>query len=152
MSADSATAERYALSFDLVSGKELWRKSFPSQEHKLHARSSYASCTPCANERAVYFAWATPESLTVKAFTHDGDELWGKDFGRYVSAHGFGGSPILVDDKVILANSQDAEELPAAFSLAIALFLPSMPRVAKRSGKRLASRFGPVMVRRASRW
>ncbi len=38
--------------------------------------------------------------------------MWSKDFGRYVSAHGFGGSPILVDDKVILANSQDAEELP----------------------------------------
>jgi outer membrane protein assembly factor BamB len=33
--------------------------------------------------------------------------------GRYVSQHGFGTSPIIVDKKLILINSQDAEELPA---------------------------------------
>lgn len=113
MSADATTAERFVIALESTSGKELWRKTYASQFHKVHARSSFASCTPCANEDAVYFAWASPENLTVKAFTHSGDELWTKDFGRYISAHGFAGSPILVDDKLILANSQDAEELPA---------------------------------------
>ncbi len=112
MSADATTAERYALAFDLASGKELWRKTFTSQFHKVHARSSFASCTPCARADSVFFVWASPENLTVKAFSHTGDEMWTKDFGRYVSAHGFAGSPVLVDDKLILANSQDAEELP----------------------------------------
>ena len=79
----------------------------------MHAKSSYASSTPCANANSVFFAWASPESLTVKAFSHDGVEQWSKDFGRYISAHGFGGSPIVVDDKLILSNNQDAEELPA---------------------------------------
>lgn len=108
----AAESQRYALAYDLVSGKELWRKPFATQSHKVHAKSSYASCTPCANSSAVFFAWASPENLTVKAFSHAGDELWTKDFGRYISAHGFGGSPILVDDKLILSNNQDAEELP----------------------------------------
>jgi outer membrane protein assembly factor BamB len=110
----SAAAEnqRYALAYDLVSGKELWRKSFATPSHKVHAKSSYASCTPCANSNAVFYAWASPENLTVKAFSHEGDELWTKDFGRYISAHGFGGSPVLVDDMLILSNNQDAEELP----------------------------------------
>ena len=111
MSAE-AESQRYALAYNLGSGKELWRKSFATPEHRVHAKSSYASCTPCANASAVFFAWASPENLTVKAFSHAGDELWAKDFGRYISAHGFGGSPILVDDKLILSNSQDAEELP----------------------------------------
>ena len=111
MSAE-AESQRYALAYDLVSGKELWRKPFATQAHKVHAKSSYASCTPCANSSAVFFAWASPENLTVKAFSHAGDELWTKNFGRYISAHGFGGSPILVDDKLILSNNQDAEELP----------------------------------------
>jgi len=111
MSAE-AESKRYALAYDLVSGKELWRKSFATQEHKVHAKSSYASCTPCANSKSVFFAWASPENLTVKAFSHDGDEQWTKNFGRYISAHGFAGSPILVDDKLILSNNQDAEELP----------------------------------------
>lgn len=104
--------QRYALAYDLASGKELWRKSFKTPEHDVHAKSSYASCTPCANSSSVFFAWATPENLTVKAFSHEGDVLWSKDFGRYISAHGFGGSPILVDDKLILSNNQDAQELP----------------------------------------
>ena len=108
----AAESQRYALAYDLVSGKELWRKPFATQAHKVHAKSSYASCTPCANSSAVFFAWASPENLTVKAFSHAGDELWTKNFGRYISAHGFGGSPILVDDKLILSNNQDAEELP----------------------------------------
>ena len=107
-----AGSQRFGLAYDLVSGKEIWRKSFSTNEHKVHAKSSYASCTPCANSNSVFFAWASPENLTVRAFSHEGDELWTKDFGRYISAHGFGGSPILVDDKLILSNNQDSEELP----------------------------------------
>ena len=112
----AAESRRHALAYDLVSGKELWRKTFATQEHKVHAKSSYASCTPCANASAVFFAWASPQNLTVKAFSHAGDELWTNEFGRYISAHGFGGSPILVDDKLILSNNQDAEELPPGVS------------------------------------
>jgi outer membrane protein assembly factor BamB len=112
MSADPTSAERYALAYSLTTGKELWRKPFASKEHKLHTRSSYASCTPCASSDSVYFAWATPDSLIVKSLSHAGQEQWTKELGRYISAHGFGASPILVDDKLILPNSQDAEELP----------------------------------------
>ncbi len=111
MSAEGES-QRHALAYDLVLGKELWRNSFVTAKHNVHAKSSYASCTPCANSNSVFFAWASPENLTVKAFSHEGVELWTKDFGRYISAHGFAGSPILVDDKLILSNNQDAEELP----------------------------------------
>lgn len=112
MSAE-AEGQRHALAYDVVSGKELWRKSYATAKHNIHAKSSYASCTPCANADSVFFAWASPENLTVKAFSLDGEEQWTKNFGRYISAHGFAGSPILVDDKLILSNNQDAEELPA---------------------------------------
>ncbi len=46
------------------------------------------------------------------AFDHGGVELWRRDFGRYVSQHGFGTSPICIGELVILLNSQDALELP----------------------------------------
>lgn len=111
MSAE-AESKRHALAYDLATGKELWRKSFATAKHGVHSKSSYASSTPCANANSVFFAWASPENLTVKAFSHDGVEQWTKDFGRYISSHGFGGSPIVVDDKLILSNNQDAEELP----------------------------------------
>lgn len=113
LSGHAESAERYVLAFDLVTGKELWRKSFPSEVHSLHVKSSYGSCTPCSDENAVYVAWGTPAGLIVKAFSHDGVELWSQDFGRHISRHGFGGSPMRVGNLLILLDSQDARELPA---------------------------------------
>ncbi len=113
MSADANSAERYVLAYDLKTGQELWREAFASQPHHLHARSSYASCTPCANDKAVFVAWATPENATLKAFdVTNGAELWTKNLGSYISQHGFGASPVLFGDKLILFNSQQAQELP----------------------------------------
>ncbi|MGN6543970.1 MAG: outer membrane protein assembly factor BamB family protein, partial [Aureliella sp.] len=112
MSADPKSAERYVLSFDLTSGKERWRKNYTSTTHPLHTRSSYASSTPCADEHAVYATWAAPSGLIVKAFSHDGEEIWTRDLGRYVSQHGFGGSPMLWNGLVIVLDSQDAFDLP----------------------------------------
>ncbi len=112
MSADANSAERYIMAFDIKSGRELWRKSYASEPHHLHNRSSYASCTPCVNSDAVFFTWATPESVTLMALTHDGEVIWTNNLGRYVSQHGYGASPALFGDKLVLFNSQAAEQLP----------------------------------------
>lgn len=112
MSAHPDTAERYLLGIDLATGKTVWKKSEPSQPHILHTRSSYASSTPCANERAVYFAWAAPDNLTLAAFTHDGDEIWRRNLGSFASQHGHGASPALFGDTLVLFNSQAGAELP----------------------------------------
>jgi outer membrane protein assembly factor BamB len=112
LAAHPESAERYALSYDLKTGQELWRKAFASQPHHLHTRSSYGSCTPCADERAVYFTWGSPEEVTLIAFSHSGEELWKKSLGPYVSQHGYGASPALYGSRLILVNSQDSENLP----------------------------------------
>ena len=112
MSADPATAERFVLAYNASDGKEAWRASFPSTPHPLHNRSSYASSTPCADDQAVYVSWGAPDGVIIKAFSHDGKEIWSRNLGRYVSQHGFGNSPILADGKLILVVSQDALELP----------------------------------------
>ncbi len=113
MSANADNATRYLQAFDVKNGHVLWTHAFPSEPYHLHARSSYASCTPCVDETAVYFAWATPKSLTLIALKHDGEELWKKDLGPYVSQHGFGASPVLFGDTLVLFNSQQAQELPS---------------------------------------
>ena len=56
-------------------------------------------------------AWSTPERLTFKALDHEGNQVWTKDLGPWTGQHGFGTSPILHEDLVILFNSQQAEEL-----------------------------------------
>ncbi|MCA9064048.1 MAG: PQQ-binding-like beta-propeller repeat protein, partial [Planctomycetaceae bacterium] len=111
LSADPQTATRYVVCIDGTSGAILWQKDFASETHGLHLRSSYASCTPAVDEERVYVAWSTPAATTFKAFTHEGDEVWSLDLGRWQSQHGWGTSPILYQDLVILHNSQQANQL-----------------------------------------
>jgi len=113
LSADPETATRYMLCYSAADGKELWKKSYKSTPHHLHSRSSYASCTPAVDDKHVYVCWSSPEKITFLALTHDGEEVWSKDLGPWVSQHGFGASPILYKNMVILHDSQQTARLPA---------------------------------------
>jgi len=53
------------------------------------------------------------ENMMMVALDHDGTEVWKRDFGRWVSQHGFGGSPLVYKDLLIFCNSQQADKLPA---------------------------------------
>ena len=111
MSADSSDATRYVVCIHGTSGAILWQKKFASETHHLHTRSSYASCTPAVDDERVYVAWSSPQETLFKAFNHDGSEAWSKDLGTWVSQHGYGASPIIYKDLVILHNSQQADKL-----------------------------------------
>lgn len=110
LSADPKTATRIVLCYDAPTGKVLWQKSFESQPHSLHKQSSYASSTAAVDDKQVYFAWAAPDAVTLIAFDHAGTILWKRDLGPWTSQHGFGTSPILHEDMVILFNSQEAKD------------------------------------------
>lgn len=113
LAADASDATRHVVAVNVAKNKVEWTKSYPSTKHALHKFSSYASSTPCVDPERLYVAWADPENVVLKAMTHAGEEVWSRNLGRYVSQHGFGTSPILVDGKIVLLNSQDAQELPA---------------------------------------
>ena len=97
----------------LTTGKLLWSREFAQQPHPLHKRNKLASCTPAANATHVYVAWSEPEHTYLKCLTVDGEEVWSRDFGSWTSQHGFGTSPRIVGDMVLLLNDQQADELPA---------------------------------------
>ncbi|WP_254508456.1 outer membrane protein assembly factor BamB family protein [Anatilimnocola floriformis] len=107
LSADGKTAMRHVLCLSTVDGKIVWQKDYPGVPHHLHARSSFASCTPCVDESQVYFAWSDPQHTYFKAFDHAGNEKWSLDLGAWVSQHGFGQSPIVYNDMVIITCSQE---------------------------------------------
>ena len=111
LSADPEDATRYVLCYSAVDGTQRWMRKYKSKTHHLHAHSSYASCTPAVDSQHVYVGWSTPDETTLKAFDHDGEEVWSIDLGRWVGAHGFGTSPMLYDGMVILHNSQQARQL-----------------------------------------
>ncbi|MFT5526362.1 MAG: outer membrane protein assembly factor BamB, partial [Pirellulaceae bacterium] len=111
ISADQASATRYILCHSTKNGKQLWKREYKSSPHHLHSRSSYASCTPAVDADHVYVAWSTPEKTTLLALDHEGKDVWDLDLGPWVSQHGFGTSPLLYKDMVILNNSQQEQEL-----------------------------------------
>ena len=111
LSADPKDATRYVLCFNADTGEKIWQKDYKSEVHHLHTRSSFASCTPAVDEERVYVAWSTPKETFFKAFNHDGSEAWSIDLGTWQSQHGWGTSPIVYKDLVILHNSQQANEL-----------------------------------------
>ncbi|MBN2290938.1 MAG: PQQ-binding-like beta-propeller repeat protein [Pirellulales bacterium] len=91
-------------------GEMVWERSFPADLHPKHDNNSFASSTPVLDEKNVYMTWATPKAYIVVALDKtSGQDVWRRDLGPYVSEHGFGASPILVGDLLILPNDQDGK-------------------------------------------
>ena len=63
-------------------------------------------CSPAVDDERVYVAWSSPQKTTFLALTHAGELAWERDLGPFVSQHGFGTSPMIYKDLVILANVQ----------------------------------------------
>ena len=92
------------LRFSVGFGKALWSKAFPFKTHKANKRNSFASSTPAVDADAVYVAWGNQTELKVTALSHEGKQLWQGNFGKVIGNHGFGVSPIVHEDLVVLPN------------------------------------------------
>lgn len=107
-SANETDATQIVQSLRTTDGKVVWRKEFASKPHGKNSYNGYAASTPTVDQQRVYVTWATPETYLLVALDRtDGRELWRRDFGPFVAEHGFGASPILVDDLVIVPNEQN---------------------------------------------
>jgi outer membrane protein assembly factor BamB len=108
-SADPDTATRHVLCFNTVNGEKLWQRDFPGKIYHLHTQNSFATSTPALDAERIYLAWASDEEFTLQALTHDGKDVWQINLGPFKSEHGFGTSPIVVGDMVIITNDQEGE-------------------------------------------
>jgi outer membrane protein assembly factor BamB len=99
--------ERLVVCVDGTSGKILWTKAFESQTHKTHKHNSYATGTPAVDADGVYVAWGHKGELQFTALSHDGKLLWKRDLGGANGGHGFGVSPIVYRDLVVLPNDME---------------------------------------------
>jgi len=97
----------YVLCVNAQDGRLLWRRDFPLNPFTRHKFNSFASSTPAVDKDRVYVVWNEPARYTLMALDHEGKTVWARDLGPYVSQHGCGTSPIVVNDKVVLGNEQD---------------------------------------------
>lgn len=107
--ADEDANKRSVFAISTETGEVVWTKTYSFGTHRKHKLNSFASPTCAVDEERVYASWTMPEDFSVKAFSHDGKELWSRSLGGFVSQHSGGVSPIVFDDLLIIGNEQDKE-------------------------------------------
>ena len=105
--ADVKGRQRLFVCIAADSGKILWQRKYKADTHKKHKSNSYATVTPAVDEKHVYTAWDNGGNIILTALAHDGSNAWSSDLGKVKGGHGFGVSPSVVGDLVILPNDQD---------------------------------------------
>jgi outer membrane protein assembly factor BamB len=132
-SAEEETGKRFVLCLRARDGERLWKRELPGERHGKHQDNSFASATPAVDERRVYISWGTPKEYLVVALDHDGNEMWRTDLGPYQSGHGFGPSPIVVEDLLVVPNDQNGRSALLALDRANGKVRWKVPRKSQAS-------------------
>ncbi|MBO0724950.1 MAG: PQQ-binding-like beta-propeller repeat protein [Blastocatellia bacterium] len=102
---NKADYQLFVIALDRKSGKELWRREIiRARKGRLENLNGPASASPVTDGENVY---AFFQDFGLIAFDADGKEKWRMPLGPFNIFYGYGASPILVDDKVILSVDQD---------------------------------------------
>lgn len=111
LATDSDAPEIRLVSIELDTGKTRWTKTYSNAPNHLHRRNTLASSTPATDDEFVYIAHSDRTHTWLRCLDHDGNEIWQRDFGAAQSQHGFGTSPTVHGDVVLLNFSQQAERV-----------------------------------------
>lgn len=114
-SGDPKTGAQIVSAFDAGSGAPLWEKRFDAGSYHINGLNSYASSTPALDVEFIYLLWLKDGRVTLTALTHDGAEVWHRDVGPFEEKHGYGESPVVVDDLVYVASDSEGESSVVAF-------------------------------------
>ena len=96
---------QWVLCFDRKSGKNLWAKEVHrgGWEGRIHDRNTQASPTVACDGERLFAAFMYQEAIWVTALSLDGNQLWQKRVGDYVSHWGYSSSPAIYNSLVIVA-------------------------------------------------
>jgi len=104
----------FVICLDRETGKLLWQREVArSLEGRLQNVNGPASPSPVTDGENVYVFF---QEFGLISFDGKGKERWKLQLGPFNMFYGFGASPILVDDKVILPVDQDN---PSSYLLAV---------------------------------
>ncbi len=112
LTADEDTGARRVLCVSASQGQTVWQREFVSAPHRKHKKNSLATSTPAVDADHIYVTWADGDRITFKALRHNdptvlGQTAWEVDLGPFKGGHGFGSSPIVHADLVVLPIDQD---------------------------------------------
>jgi outer membrane protein assembly factor BamB len=86
--------------YDRETGKERWVRSVLFEGKELtHRDNQYAGSTPAADGSRIV-VWHS--SAGMHCYDYQGQQLWSRDLGEYVHIWGYGGSPVIHGDLVLI--------------------------------------------------
>ncbi|MCM3901881.1 MAG: PQQ-binding-like beta-propeller repeat protein [Pyrinomonadaceae bacterium] len=102
------------IALDRATGKIVWQREVPRViKGRLQNVNNPASPTPVTDGSNVYVFF---QEFGLVSYNAAGKERWRRPMGPFNMFYGFGASPILVDDKVILPVDQDN---PTSYLIAV---------------------------------
>lgn len=137
---DESRCLRTLTCHDAASGALRWQRVIPGPVEPINAMNSLASSSPVADAAGVYWLWATRDNLRAEAFSHDGEPRWRADLGPMNSDHGFGGSPTLWRDTLVVPMEQDGPSSVVALDTATGRERWRLPRDTARTA------YSPALV------
>jgi outer membrane protein assembly factor BamB len=107
--------QRSLLCIDAQTGQPRWKRTVQvAKEELTHKDNPYCGSTPVSDGYLVV-TWHGTGGL--HAYTLDGDTVWSKDFGVIEHLWGYGNSPIIDRERVILHSGVGKRMFVAAFRL-----------------------------------
>jgi len=113
-SPDKNNYKLLVISLDRQTGKIIWQREVPrTHTGRLQLVNGPASPSPVTDGTNVYVFF---QEFGLVSFDAAGKERWRLPLGPFNMFYGFGASPILVDDKIILPVDQD---YPSSYLIAV---------------------------------
>jgi len=113
-SSEKENHKLFVICLDRQTGKQVWQREVPrSHGGRLQNVNGPASPSPVTDGENVYVFF---QEFGMVSYDGSGKERWKLPLGPFNMFYGFGASPILVDDSVILPIDQDN---PGSFLIAV---------------------------------
>lgn len=101
------------MAVDRTTGKVLWERAAPrTRKEPLDKRNHPAAASAATDGQHVVVFFG---DYGLVAYDVGGKELWKQPLGPFNNVYGMGASPVIVDDKVIIACDQSLNSFIAAF-------------------------------------
>ncbi|TWU41091.1 outer membrane protein assembly factor BamB family protein [Novipirellula artificiosorum] len=113
--ADEDAGTQSVLKLDRQSGRLMdnWVLHRGTLPERIHSKNSYASPSPASDGERVFACFHTDDAIWLTALTFEGREVWKKKIGDFKPQRfqfGYGASPIVEDDLVIVASEYDGAD------------------------------------------
>jgi outer membrane protein assembly factor BamB len=102
---DEAVGSQSLLALDRQSGKQLWKTVVHSDgAMRKNNRSTGASATPACDGERIYINFANHDAIVTTALSLTGQQLWQTKVTDYQVHQGYGSSPALYGDLVLVSG------------------------------------------------